>query len=250
MVSVKLGAKARNYDFNVSDIDLSIISNNAPEISVSGKGTVTISQDKNNYIVLDGNFSLTKFPDYEKAIKELDGIKVVEDGKLVYSAENLGITGADLASGSIFKAFIASQHFVISGNDYNNVIVGADKSDVIKARDGDDTLSGISGRDKLFGDAGADILIGGENSDILVGGRGVDTFVFATGDSADLVADFVAKGKNHEFIDLTSVDAVASFDDLSMTQVRSAVRIDFGGDDSITLKDVKLSNLDESDFIF
>lgn len=250
MVSVTLGAKAKNYDFNVSDVDLKSYSDDASSYSISKDG-VKISTSKSDYVMLEGDFKFAPMMsgNYEKGIKHLDAITVVEDGKVVYSASNLDMTGHDAATGALFKQFLAGESYGIKGNAFANEITGATLKDVIYGLKGDDMLNGMGGNDKLFGDTGNDHLNGGTGNDALSGGLGVDTFVFAAGDGQDVITDFKATGRAHDFIDLSAHSDVSSFDDLTIVQSGSSVRIE-AGDDAIILKHVSLSNIDASDFLF
>jgi len=249
MVSVALGTKAKNYDFDVADIKLSGLINTDSKYSI-GRGELKISQDKNDYVVLEGEFRFSLGGNLQEMVKRLDGITVVENGKQIYHAGNLDLRGKELEADFGHKQWLAEQNYTVKGNAYGNEIVAAEARDVVRGLAGNDHLFGLAGNDRLFGDAGNDILAGGAGNDFLKGGLGIDTFVFATGDGADTITDFIAKGKAQEIIDLTAVDSVASFEDLSLEQVGKNAFLDFGNGDTITLRNVALANLDASDFLF
>lgn len=250
MVRVTLGAKAKNCDFDVSDVDVSTFEGAKPSYSISASG-VTISQSRSDYVVLEGRFKL--FPlmegDYTKGVRQLDSITVVENGKVSYKASDLDITGKDLESGAIFRQFLAGEAYSIKGNGFANDIAGADGKDLIRGLGGNDALEGGAGNDRLFGEVGADRLTGGTGNDRLSGGKGADTFVFFDGDGADIVTDFRAAGRGHDRIDLSGHADVSSFDDLVITQAGASTRIDLG-DDTILLRNVSPAQLDASDFLF
>lgn len=250
MVGVKLGAKARNYDFNVSDVDFDTFNTKKADYAIKANG-ITISQDKSNYVTLDGQFKMMALMngDYEKGIRRLDSITVVEDGKVSYQASSLHMTGKDVASGELFKQFLAGENYTIKGNAYSNDITGATAKDVIRGFSGNDVLEGMDGNDRLFGDNGRDRLVGGLGNDFLSGGKGADTFVFAAGDGHDVISDFQAHGRGRDVIDLTGHSEILSFDDLVITHSRSTVWIELG-DDLITLKNVREAHIDASDFLF
>lgn len=250
MVSVTLGAKARNYDFDVTDIKLKGLMENADSISV-GRDGLTISQDKKNYVVLEGEFKFGMGKGIDEMIKALDSITVVENGKQVYHADNLDLTGKEIGNDDFSaREWLSGQSYTIKGNAFDNEMLGAARNDLVRGMSGNDGIAGLAGNDRLFGDAGNDILTGGIGNDLLTGGGGIDTFVFASGDGIDTIADFMAKGRAHEIIDLSAVDSVASFDDLSFEKAGKNVVLDFGNGDTITLKNVALANLDASDFLF
>ncbi|MGV3552406.1 hypothetical protein [Rhizobium sp.] len=250
MVGVKLGAKAKNYDFNVSDVDFDTFNTKKADYAIRANG-ITISQDKANYVTLEGQFKLMPLMDgdYEKGIKRLDSITVVENGKVNYQASSLHMSGKDVATSELFKEFLAAESYTIRGNGFGNDITGATRKDVIIGFGGNDVLEGREGNDRLYGDTGRDRLVGGIGNDILSGGKGADTFVFAAGDGRDVITDFQAHGRGQDVIDLTGHPDILSFDDLVITSSRSTVWIDLG-DDMITLKNVKEAHIDASDFQF
>lgn len=250
MVGVRLGAKARNYDFNVSDVDLDTFQVGKPNYKITGDG-ITISHNKSNYVTLDGQFKLFALMsgDYEKGIRRLDSITVVEDGKVSYAASGLDMTGKDAASGAIFKKFLATEHYSIKGNDFNNDITGATRKDVIHGLAGNDVLEGMGGNDRLNGGAGRDRLVGGEGNDILTGGPGSDLFIFDDGDGKDVITDFRAFGRDRDIIDFRGHADVDSFRDLEISHRRSTVTIQ-AGDDVVVLTDVDMSKIGAGDFLF
>lgn len=71
---------------------------------------------------------------------------------------------------------------------------------------------GSSIANTLVGGAGNDILRGGAGADVLTGGVGRDTFVFARGDGADRITDFVSGTDRLMFqgVDAASLKAVAA----------------------------------------
>lgn len=249
MVSVTLGAKARNSEFDVSDIKLKGLMEDK-HMSI-GRDELTISEDKNNYVVLEGEFKFGFDKSLEEMIKTLDSITVVENGEQVYRAGNLDLTARMIGKADFnIKDWLSEQTYTVKGNAFDNGITGAARNDLISGMSGNDGLVGLAGNDRLLGDAGNDVLTGGIGKDLLTGGRGIDTFVFASGDGIDTIVDFNAKGRAHDFIELTAVDSVASFEDLSLEQVGKNVVLDFGDGDTITLKNTLIANLDASDFLF
>ena len=250
MIRVALGAKARNGDFDVSYVDLGTLKGVDPDYSISAK-SITISENKANYVVLDGRFKPFAMldGDYAGGVKRLDAITVVEKGKVVYKASDLGMNGQELESGALFKTFLSGESYSIKGNAYANDLTGAGLRDVIHGLDGNDRLYGMGGNDRLYGDAGSDRLFGGAGADILSGGKGADIFVFAAGDGRDVVTDFQASGRGRDRIDLTGHEGVTAFGDLDIGKAGGGVRI-VAGDDMIILKHVALTSVDASDFLF
>ncbi len=91
------------------------------------------------------------------------------------------------------------------------------------------------------------------SNDTLTGGTGKDTFVFNTGDNKDTIKDFDAKGEDHDILDIRALNAVTNFNDLMKNHADQDGRdvvIDGLNGDTITLKNVKMSDLDAGDFLF
>jgi len=77
----------------------------------------------------------------------------------------------------------------------NDTINGGNGSDRIGGKGGDDALFGGAGDDAIWGDDGDDLIRGGLGEDVLTGddfsgGSGSDTFILATGEGTDTIADF------------------------------------------------------------
>jgi Ca2+-binding RTX toxin-like protein len=131
-------------------------------------------------------------------------------------------------------------------------VVGGAKADKLNGTGWGELLAGNSGNDKIDGKAGDDILNGGKGADSLTGGAGVDTFTFKNGDGADTIKGFVAKGADHDVIDLSQVSGIKDFADLRahhMDHTASSVTIDYGAHDVITLAGVTLKSLSAADFL-
>ena len=130
----------------------------------------------------------------------------------------------------------------------DDVLTGNAGSNVLYGDGGADTLRGRGGNDRLVGGPGADVLTGGAGDDTLTGGAGDDLFRFASGDGADVIADF-ADGEDR--IDLRGHTGVGSFGDLTIRRSSSGdAVIGLGGGDRLTLTGVQVSALDASDFLF
>ena len=250
MVRVTVGAKAKNYDFNVSDVDLKAFEGSDSSFSIS-QDDVKISENKSNYVILEGDFKLQPLlsGNYEKGIRQLDAITVVENGKIAYTASGLDMTGKDAASGKLFEQFLSGENYSIKGNVYANELTGGDKKDVILGLGGNDKLNGMGGNDTLSGSVGNDHLVGGLGKDVLTGGLAADIFVFVAGDGSDMISDFKANGRGRDHIDLTGHSQVSSFDDLVISHTRTSVMIEVG-DDLIVLRNVSESRIDAADFLF
>ncbi|MGL9621324.1 VCBS domain-containing protein [Bradyrhizobium sp. U531] len=113
-----------------------------------------------------------------------------------------------------------------------------------------DSLTSGDGDNTLFGNAGSDVLDGGAGNDYLSGGTGADTFIYATGDGADYVQDFLHG--DGDKIDLTGVNGVFSLADVQAhaTQNGLDTSLDFGGGNTLYLQNVNLGSLTASDFVF
>lgn len=141
----------------------------------------------------------------------------------------------------------------IRGDHGNDKLLGGKGDDVVKGGSGHDRINGGSGADKLFGNDGRDTIKTGAGDDVATGGRGEDVFVFATGDGADRIKDFDARGAVHDVIDLSGVAEIRSWKDLRnnhLAQDGDDVVIDALNGDTITLHGVNLADLDKGDFQF
>lgn len=115
-----------------------------------------------------------------------------------------------------------------------------------------DIFTGTSANNNLTGTQGVDRLQGLQGNDRLRELGGVDTFVFSTGHDRDTIVDFDAVGAVHDILNIANLRSIASFADLKanhMKQVNSNVLIDGLGGDTITLLNVKLADLDRTDFL-
>ncbi|RYE56080.1 MAG: glycosyl hydrolase family protein, partial [Rhizobiaceae bacterium] len=97
-----------------------------------------------------------------------------------------------------------------------------------------------------------DVLVGGRGNDILVDeSKGKQTlFEIGDGSGKDVIYKFTAKGADHDLIRLndpqfTSFSAVKA----AMTQVDKDVLIDLSANDKLLIKDVKISDLTDDDFL-
>lgn len=135
------------------------------------------------------------------------------------------------------------------GNSGDDEISGGAGRDWIAGGTGDDRIDGGEGRDVIRGNKGDDLIAGGEGNDWLSGGRGDDSFLFATGDGHDKIWDFDRRGDD---LLVLAVEGVSTFEDVldAADQSWAGVSLDFGGGDSIFLRGVRLSSLDEEDFLF
>lgn len=125
------------------------------------------------------------------------------------------------------------------------------KKDKIVGSGSDDSLCGLKGADTLQGRAGDDWLDGGLGNDRLTGGGGSDSFVFKfdlvanVGDHKpehDVITDFDAKGGGAE------QDYLACWEPTSIKQSGNDTILKFEDGSTLTLLDVKRSDISESDF--
>lgn len=159
---------------------------------------------------------------------------------------------------------------VLSGGKRRDWLYGENDDDSLSGGEGTDTLDGGAGHDRLSGGLSPDILIGGagddtlrgdeardtltggEGDDRLTGGTGGDTFVFGGAFGQDVLEDFEVNNST-ERIDLSGVSSITDLNDLMVHHVEQRgddVRIDAGNGNQITLRDVRLSDLDADDFVF
>jgi Ca2+-binding RTX toxin-like protein len=99
------------------------------------------------------------------------------------------------------------------------------------------------------GGAGRDVVAGSTGDDTMTGGTGPDTFVFRQFDGKDVITDFFT-GSDKLKIDVDGIDSFADIRHIAR-QVGHDTVLDFAGNiDEITLKNVSVSSLHASDFVF
>jgi glucose/arabinose dehydrogenase len=123
---------------------------------------------------------------------------------------------------------------------------------MVASADVNDTLRGLAGNDRLFGGNGGDLLDGGTGADFLNGGGGDDFIIYRPGDGADTVFGLATGAGSEDRISLAAFASIASFADVlsHATQVNSDTVIDFGGGDTLTLRNVVRASLSADDFVF
>ena len=162
--------------------------------------------------------------------------KAVAQDHFTYSVSD-GLGGVQTET-LILTVFQKGQTYV-RGSDGANSLTGGNAADVLDGGNGNDTLSGGNG---------ADVLLGGRGNDFLTGGAGADTFVFNANFGRDVITDFT-KGLDaiqfdkNVFADFASLLASAQ-------QSGNDVIIQAGAENTITLKNFLLSNLNNADFLF
>jgi Ca2+-binding RTX toxin-like protein len=110
---------------------------------------------------------------------------------------------------------------------------------------------GASSGSAIVGSTGSDTLTSTAGNDLFVGKGSHDTFVFAPNFGNDVINDFGAGSRGHDVIQF-SMSVFDSFASVlaHATQVGQDVVIAADATDSLTLKNVKLAALDQSDFHF
>ena len=214
------------------------------DLSAWGGGTITLRNVKAAYLSED----MFCLPDPQSSLEEGDE----EEGFYVPgTATFVGSPGADtlVAGGRDDFVFGGEGDDTLDGGAGNDWIFGGEGVDTLDGNAGNDRLIGGEGRDTLEGGAGDDWLSGGAGTDTLTGGAGADTFAYHAGDGSDTITDF---SDGEDKIDLSSLEAISGFEDLSMVQLGSFVTIDLHGQGgrTIALENFDIEDLDETDFVF
>jgi hypothetical protein len=118
-------------------------------------------------------------------------------------------------------------------------------NDTIYGRDGGAYLNGKFGYDTLVGGAGDDLIVGGTRKDTLTGGQGADTFLFRMGDDLDTITDFQF-GAGGDTLIFSNNPSVVDFSDLTITQSGNNVKIRYGSNSTVVLKDHVVADVDAS----
>src|SRR5262249_13471647 len=139
--------------------------------------------------------------------------------------------------------------FSTFGDSRDEFFEGGSSSDTLRGNDGADTLVGRSGADSLDGGDQGDSLDGGAGNDTSAGGLGADTFL-AAGRGIDVIVDF--KHVEGDKISLQGVAGFATVADVTAHGMQSGpdAVIDLGSGNSLTLQNVSLASLIDTDFIF
>ncbi len=135
----------------------------------------------------------------------------------------------------------------IRGTEGNDSLNGGNGAEEIRGDRGDDRLRGEKGNDILDAGDGNDRLKGGAGDDILTGGNGNDRFIFDLRGGNDTVKDF---GNGGDRLDFSNFN-FATVDDLLSHAHQDGRHVVFtmDGGETMTLKHVLLSSLDQGDFI-
>lgn len=190
---------------------------------------------------------------FDFASYEFSFSSVVVD--LISTSDNLGDARGDIffnIEGLIGSSFDDR----LSGDALPNSLSGASGNDVLFGRSGDDTLDGGSGMDQLFGEQGNDLVVGDEGNDQLYGGGGIDrlyggggsdVFVFSSGDGLDIIYDFEDGSDFVFFPEINFADFSQNAEVLDYFNNGVMIRM---GDDRLFIRDLRVDEVDASDFIF
>lgn len=126
-----------------------------------------------------------------------------------------------------------------------DTINGQDGPDDIFGGDGDDNLDGDDGNDFIFGGFGRNSMSGDEGHDVLKIALGKNTLRFNDNDGFDVVLGY--KPGVDEF-DLTEVDNLDDFDDLSFDDTGDDVLVDYETG-AFLLKNTAMSSIQAGDFL-
>lgn len=127
--------------------------------------------------------------------------------------------------------------------------VGANRNDTIVGSDDGSVLVGAYGYDVLVGCSSADVLIGGTRKDTMTGNEGSDTFLLVMGDDLDTITDFEF-GIGGDTLIFSGNTAVVDASDLTISEDGSDIRVRYGSNSTVILKDTTLGDIDEANFQF
>ncbi len=152
-----------------------------------------------------------------------------------------GDAGNDMAFGGANDDQIdgGADSDTLNGNSGFDTILGGDGDDTLRGQggrdslvggEGNDFLVGMQGYDTLDGGSGNDTLIGGPANDPLTGGDDEDLFVFAAGQGANVITDFV------DGVDRLLFQSINGFGELSITAIAGGTEITVGsGGDELSI---------------
>ncbi|MEY4952469.1 MAG: hypothetical protein RL299_893, partial [Pseudomonadota bacterium] len=138
----------------------------------------------------------------------------------------------------------------LNGTSGDDSIIGLEGNDTINGGDGNDELYGETGNDTLNGGNGSDILSGWLGDDILTGGAGADDF--RPGLGANVIMDYQDGVDLINVFDMgfTGFANLMSFARQVGNDVVITPTIDEFVLSSLTIRNVTLAQLNESDFHF
>lgn len=154
-----------------------------------------------------------------------------------------GGSGADSLNGGAGADTLIGQ----GGSDS---IKGGGRADMIFAGGGSDTIKAGGGDDMVRANGGRDFIDGGGGDDLLFGGGGKDTFAFKNNSGDDIVRDF-RLGK--DMLDLSRARDIEDFTDLitnHTSELEGDLVIAVSQSSDVTIENVLIADLSESDFIF
>jgi VCBS repeat-containing protein len=249
---------------NDTPTDIALSANAVPENSSSGTviGNLTASDPDTG-----DSFAFTLL-DSAGGLFGINGTSLVVTGALDYeeaTSHDITVRVTDSANSSFDETFTIDitnvGGVIITGTTRADTInattsVGGqlpptNEEDTITGGKGKDTIEALGGNDVVSGGRDADRLTGGSGNDMLSGGEGNDTFVFAAGFGNDVIQDFEAGKKQGDVIEIDH-NIFADFADVlgSSEQDGSNVVITADAENSITLVNVSLANLNVNDFHF
>jgi Ca2+-binding RTX toxin-like protein len=119
---------------------------------------------------------------------------------------------------------------------------------------GIENLVGSKFADKLSGNGRANEIDGGKGNDTLLGGADRDVFVFGAKYGKDTIADFDAKGPDHDSIDLSGAVGISHFKDLIQDHLKDTgddLIITAADGSKLVLEDISaIKDLVKADFLF
>ena len=139
----------------------------------------------------------------------------------------------------------------VFGQEGDDTLWGGEDGDRMFGGQGNDILDGGSGNDTIYADAGFDRIIGGADNDLMYGSYNADEFIFGNNHGNDTIGDFDALNAN-EVLNFANLSAFTRFSDVmgAASQSGQDVLINTGGGSSIRLRNVRIEDLDETDFVF
>jgi Ca2+-binding RTX toxin-like protein len=183
--------------------------------------------------------TLDEEPSNSKTAHFLD---MEQDTEIVFKGTGFSYEEGNIATGTVksiqFLDGDGEKFATLKGDD---TIIGSGKFDILDFGQGNN-----KGDDVIDGGDSADQIAGGLGKDTLTGGKGNDYFIFFKGDGKDVITDFDAIGGDGKQ-DII-LQTFGSKKDISIEKSGDDVVIDFGGGSTLTLLDVKRSDISMQDF--
>jgi hypothetical protein len=191
--------------------------------------------------------SLNSFIVEGRNLKFVDGVMVSGTVERVifedFEHAQLAVVEGEFNAGKLGKVLdeLAPANFINKLLDGDDRVVGTTDGEYIDAGKGSDRIFAGDGDDRIFSGAGNDRITGGGGSDVFLFQSGTGT---TFNDGRDIITDFDANGGGSD------QDYLFWDDVIDIRKSGKNTVVEYGDGDTVTLLDVKRSQIDVDDFYY